>query len=383
MSLSLLACGRAPAPEASSRLHKTQNSAESGSGLILLAADSPKHQQIRTAEVPAVDVPQDAIVAPGKVAINPNRIARVVLPVPGRITSMEVRLGDAVTHAQSLLHMESPDAEEAMSDCLRAEAAQTQARATLSRVQADLERTRDLYEHGATARKEVLHAEAELATAEAAVKEAQAGAEHSHRRLSLLGLKPCEFGQQIVVRSPLAGKVLEINAVPGEYRNDTTAPVVTIADLNTVWVTSQVPESSIRWIHRGEKVKIELAAYPGELFEGRVMRIADTVDSETRSVEVQTELVNLAGRFRPEMFATIRHSHGSKKLPVVPLSSLVQAEGSSWIFVEDRPGRFRRTPVSTGEMIEAGVPILSGVNAGERVVVDGAVLLHEDRGGAN
>jgi cobalt-zinc-cadmium efflux system membrane fusion protein len=277
--------------------------------------------------------------------------------------------------------VESPEAEAAMSDCLRAEAALAQARAVLAKTQSDFERVSDLYDHGAAPKKAVVDADAELARAQAGVKDGQAAGEQARRRVSILGLKPGEFGQRVVVRAPISGKVMEMNIAPGEYRNDTSTAVLTIADLTTVWVTSHVPETSIRWIHQGERVQIELAAYPGEVFQGRVMRMADTLDPQTRAVEVHAELDNRSGRFRPEMFAKIRHSHGSRALPVVPLNAVVRAAGSAWVFVERSPGVFEKVRVETGEALGHMVPVLSGIEPGARVVVEGAVLLQN--GGAS
>jgi len=198
--------------------------------------------------------------------------------------------------------------------------------------------------------------------------------------LSILGLNGGGFGQYVVVRSPIAGKVLDLQVVRGEFRNDTNATLITVADLSSVWVTSAIPENSIRWIERGEHVRIELAAYPGEVFTGRVMRVADTVDPQTRAVEVQTELSNRDGRLRPEMFARIRHSHGSRMLPVVPSSAVVQSGGSAWVYVARSDHEFEKVMVTVGEDVGANVPVLSGVNRGDRVVVDGAILLQGQSG---
>jgi cobalt-zinc-cadmium efflux system membrane fusion protein len=327
-------------------------------------------------------VPEAEVVAPGKVVINPNRISRIGLPVPGRVVAVEVQLGDAVTEGQPLLRVESPEAEEAVTRTYQAEAAQSQARAALNKAQADLDRFRDLYQHGATAKKEVLNAEAELTRAQAALKDVMAGLEQARRRLSILGLNGDGFGQYVIVRSPISGKILDLQVVRGEFRNDTNATLITVADLATVWVTSAIPENSIRWISRGEYVRIDLAAYPGEVFTGRVMRVSDTVDPQTRAVEVQTELANPGGRLRPEMFARIRHSHGSRALPVVPAAAVVQSGGRAWVFVARSDHEFEKTPITTGEDVGTTVPVLSGVKAGDRVVVDGAILLQGQAGGA-
>lgn len=300
------------------------------------------------------------------------------MPVPGRIREVLVKLGDPVTEGQPLVTIESPEAGLAMTASTQAQAQVRQAQAALSKAEKDLARARDLYEHRAAALKDVVTAENDLAQAQSAVEQTQAAAVEALHRLEMLGLHASPHTHQVSVRAPLSGKVLEIAVAPGEYRNDTSASLMTIADLSNVWVTSQVPESSIRLIRPGERVEIELAAYPGEVFHGRVTRIADTVDPQTRTVRVQAELENRAGRLRPEMFGNIRHAHGSRTLPSVPVSAVVQGENGASVFVAKAAGEFERVPVRTGETRGGSVPILSGLQAGQRVVVDGAVLLDKD-----
>ena len=131
--------------------------------------------------------------------------------------------------------------------------------------------------------------------------------------------------------------------MPGEFRNDTSASLMTIADLSTVWVTSQVPESYIRFVQVGERVEINLVAYPGETFDGRVSRIADTVDPQTRTVKVQAEMDNRDGRFRPEMYGSIHHVESTATMPVIPAAAVVQDGNRTIVFVERRAGTFRGT----------------------------------------
>jgi cobalt-zinc-cadmium efflux system membrane fusion protein len=342
---------------------------------VVIPAGSPMLKQIRRERVSLRDLPTVEIVAPGKIETNPNRVSKVVLPVAGRITAVLVKTGDAVTKDQPLLMIQSPDADAAMSAFLSAKAAEMQSDAALTKARADFDREKDLFDHDAVAKKDVQAAESALAQAEAAVEQARASREQSRRRLTVLGLSPTGFEQQVVVRAPLSGKVLELSVVPGEFRNDTTAALMTIADLSTVWVTSQVPESYIRFVGVGERVEIGLVAYPGQVFEGRVSRVSDTVDPQTRTVKVQAELENRGGRLRPEMFGSIHHIEATARVPVVPAGAVIRNGDQATLFVETAPGRFESRKVTLGPPAGDVVRIVDGVSPGDSVVVDGAMLL--------
>jgi cobalt-zinc-cadmium efflux system membrane fusion protein len=362
------ACGHAePAVDAAS--------AAITPGSLSIPRDSPMLTQIRRERVAVAELATDEVIAPGKIETNPNRVSRIVPTVAGRVASVFVKVGDAVHRGEPLFTIESPDADAATSVALQADAAVTQARATLTKAQADADRTKDLFEHNAVAKKELLNAENALAQSQAALEQAEALREQARRRLAVLGLSPRNFTQQVVVRSPLSGKVLELSVVPGEYRNDTNAAVMTIADLSTVWVSSQVPETYIRFIQPREKVQIRLIAYPDEIFEGHVLRIADTVDPQTRTVKVQAEMDNPQGRFRPEMFGSIHHIESTTRMPVVPAGAVIEGDGRSIVFVESSPGTFEERVVVLGKKAGSVIRVVSGLEPGETIVVDGAMLL--------
>jgi len=99
------------------------------------------------------------------------------------------------------------------------------------------------------------------------------------------------------------------------------------------------------------------------------------VDAETRTVKVQAELANPSGRFRPEMFGSIRHSHGPRSVPVVPLGAVIQTGQGAVVYRESGRGVFEKTTVTVGTPRGSYVPVLSGLRVGERVVAEGAVLL--------
>ena len=366
--------------------------------------DSPKWDHIQIQAVRRRSMPGAEVTAPGSVEANPNLISHVNLPVSGRVLRVLVRQGDPVQAGQPLLTVISPDATEAQAALRESEAALrrerataiearvgvTKARTSLRKAELDCQRVHDLFRHDAIAKKEVLYAETDLSQARsdlqttlALVEQAQAGIdsaravrEQALSRLRILGVGANELNPEIIVKSPLTGKVLEMSVVAGEYHSDLGASVMTIVDLSSVWVTSSVPESDIRWVSVGEAVHISLDAFPGEKFDGRVARVADVLDPKTRTIKVMTELANPQGKFRPEMFGRIHHVHDLREMAVIPATAVLQGgDGNDSVYVQDSPGSFRPRRVKTGQREGNDVAVLEGLSPGEKVVVDGAMLL--------
>lgn len=347
-------------------------------GVVVLPADAPQLSRLRIEPVATRDVAPEEVTSPGRIEVNPNRVSRLVLPVPGRIVRVIPKLGDSITQGSPVIEIESPDAEAAQSAFLQADAAVTQARAFVTKSQADLDRITDLFQNSAVARKEVLNAESLLVQAKTGLAQAEAGRVQAVRRLEILGLKPGAFHERVVVRSPLSGKVLETSVVAGEYRNDTSAPLLTIADLSNIWISSDVPESSIRFCRVGGRVTVELIAFPGETFSARVTHISDTVDPQLRTIKVRAELANPSGRFRPEMSGKVHYADVTVPLPVVPEHAVLQSEGRNIVYVEESRGRFVAREIVIEKQADSNFVVRQGLKAGERIVTVGAVYL---RGG--
>jgi len=349
--------------------------------LVVVPPDSPRAKQLRIETVREQAFPTDEVLAPARVMINPNRISRVLPPVQGRVLAVFVRLGDTVAEGQPLVNLNSPDADAAISTYLQADATLRQAKVTLVKTETDLERSRKLLQYQAISEKDVLAAQNDVATARAALENAEAARAQAVRKLMLLGLSTSDLQQPVVVRAPIGGVVTDISVTPGDYRAavssaaDVATPLMSIADLSTVWVSSDVPEPFMRLIRIGEDAEITFVAYPGETFTGRIARIGTTLDPQTRTLKVQVDLPNPARRFVPEMFGTMRHAGPSRRFPVIPVSAIVQEYGRSQVFVERGPGQFERRAVVTGVRTDDHVAIVSGLAANSRVIVDGAILL--------
>jgi len=372
LMLATAGCDRRP--QAAS-VNSTAPAVPTDSGEIRLPPDSPQLKRLRVAEVRTEQVPLEEVVVPGKIEANPTRISRIALPVAGRVKQVMVTIGDAVSQGQPVIALDSPEIGAALSAYRQAQARVTQAKAVQVKAEADLNRIKDLFDNRAVAQKEVISAETTLAQAKSDVVQAEAALEETQKKLQIFGLQSGQAIQDIKVRAPVSGKVLEIGVAAGEYRNDTSAPVMTIADLSTVFMSADVPEDRIRLIRAGEQVEINLSAYPGEIFRGQVKRISDTVDPQTRTIKVRAELQNPTGRLRPEMFGEIRHKQGLRDMPVVPAGAIVQGDQRNIVYRENSPGVFEPVEVTFGRRDDDRVPILSGIKPGDRIVIDGAMLL--------
>jgi cobalt-zinc-cadmium efflux system membrane fusion protein len=375
-TLGLAGCGKPDQAEAEARIQTAATPArQDPPGLVVLGADAPELREMTVQVVRAVPMPSDEVTAPARIEANPNRVGHAVLPVPGRIVRVLVKLGDPVKQGQPVAQIESPAVAEAESAYIQAESSVRQAEAGIAKAEADAARLKDLFEHQAVAQKEVLAAETTATLAKASLEQAHSAREQARRRLELLGLKPGGFQQLVTVSAPISGKVLELSMVEGEYRNEINTPLITIADLSRVWATSEVPESKIRYCKIGGTADLELIAYPNETFRARVTRIADTVDRETRTIRVSAELENAGGRLRPEMFGTLRYADGLRPLPWVPDSAVVRIGDKDYVFIEQAAGRFLSTPVTLGSRRDGGFAVTSGIKPGDRVVTEGSVYL--------
>ena len=249
------------------------------SGVITIPPDSPMLSQIRVAAVTEEELAVDEVVSPAKLEIDPSRLSHVLLPAPGRIVKVHVRLGDAVKAGDVLITLDSPDADAAIADFKQAEADVSAANAAMTKAKSDRERVKGLFEKDAVARKEVDNVEAAFAAARSEVVRAQAERQQAQRKLKLLGITgTSKTGSETIdVLASMSGKVMELRVASGEFHSDTSTPLMTVADLSSVMVSADVAENLIRFIELGEPVQIDLVAFPGETFDATVVRIADTV----------------------------------------------------------------------------------------------------------
>lgn len=202
---------------------------------------------------------------PGRLVWNEEKTVRVFPQLGGRVQSIAVDVGNAVKINQSLAVLNSPDYGQALADARKAGAdAQVAAQA--------LERNRQLREAGVVAEKD-------WQLAEAASVAARAEAQRASRRLAGLG---GDGDGAYILRSPLAGVVVERNLNPGmEFRADqATAPLFVVTDPGSLWIQIDAGEADLANLKAGEPLLIESRQFPGERFKGVIRHVADFVDPQ-------------------------------------------------------------------------------------------------------
>lgn len=145
---------------------------------------------------------------------------------------------------------------------------------------------------------------------------------------------------------------------------------------NKSWIISDVPESQISSLNKGKKVKLEFASFPEEEFVGIAEAIGDNVDPLTRTAKMRIAVVNVGFKLKPGMFGTVKFPEETEGDTVVlPYNAIVTVEGKNYVFVEEYPLNFKRREVVLGVSTKERVNIIEGLKAGEKVVIQGSILL--------
>ena len=302
---------------------------------------------------------------PGVVESDPARTAAVLPPLGGRVLELKVGLGDRVQRGQLLAVIESPDLAQAYDDDEKAADTLALTRKNLSRqeeqVKLGVASDRDLDQ----ARSDFVQAQAEFTRTQVRLKAVGAD-EKGSKRSRLLS-----------VRAPVGGSITALSIAPGNVINDPTQPILTIADLATVWVTALVSENDLGDVSKGEDAEVVLAAYPDKPREGKVSFVSDVIEPDSHRNKLRIAFANADYQLKPNMFALVTLQGPKKARVVLPTSALLMNNDRTSVFVAVAPWTFERRTVET-QLEEGGsVPILSGVNPGEQVVVKGGILLND------
>ncbi len=331
-------------------------------GSIAVDKMSPLRQRLQIAAVQEQEIATQTD-APGSIEAMPEKLVKITPPLAGRITRLQRALGDSVKAGDPLFTLDSAELSAAYADDSKAKSALLQA-------SQELERQKTLFEAEIAARKE-------YEAAQAAFAQAGSDAQASADKLAQYGAGARGSRRDYVLRSPIAGTVIAMDGAQGGYWNDINAPVMTVADLSTVWLSANVAERDLAQVAVGQTARITVDAWPGRAFEGKVAYVGAVLDPETRTVKVRVAIDNRAGTFKPGMFAHAGFAGASHRALLVPAAAVLQSGPSTRVMVERSPLVFTPRTVEVGASHGEQVEILAGLKAGERIVVKEGVLLND------
>ncbi len=301
--------------------------------------------------------------ATGTVSADVSRNIPVISLASGRIVEIDARLGDTVTKGQLLLKVLSQDIAQAFSDYRQAVADETLAKA-------QLDRSKELLEKGAIAKKDEEVAE------DAAVK-AKVTVETTIEHLKVLGADMNHPSSIIEIHAPVSGVITDqqVTAAAGVKTLDNSPNLFTISDLSHVWIVCDVYENDMPFVHLGEYADIHLAAYPNLVLKARIANVSPTLDPTLRTAKVRLEVEN-SGLLRFGMFVTATfQGMRTEKHATVPATAILHLHDRDWVYAPDGNKQFLRIEVVGGDMLPGGLQeIVSGIKPGQQVVSNALVL---------
>ena len=306
------------------------------------------------------------LVVTGTVTPDVSRNVPVVSLASGRVMVIHTRLGDFVQKGQLLMTIRSDDVSGGYSNYKMAVADEILARA-------QLDRTKDLYEHGAFALNDLQVAQDTEDKAKVAVDTA---AEH----LRLLGNDPDKMNFTVDIFAPVSGTITDQEVTAGSLVQAYNTPYpFTISDLSSTWIVCDVYENDLAAVRIGDPAEIKLNAYPDRTFKGRVSNILPILDPNIRTGKVRIEVQN-PGMMKLGMFVTATFRGQTKEMhTIVPASAILHMHDRDFVYVPAPDNKFRRVEIVSGDVLQDHTDlqeVKSGLQPGQQVVTNALALDH-------
>ncbi len=306
---------------------------------------------------------RESIRLPARIVWDETRTVRIFAPLSGRVLRLLAQPGEFVKAGAPLATLASADLGQAQAEARRAAV-------DLGLAEKSLARTSELHEHGVIAMKDLQQAQAEHARAEAERQRASA-------RLRIYGSTEA-VDQDYAIRAPISGVVVERNANLGqEVRSDQpgSSALFVLSDPSHLWVQVDAGESVLKLLRIGEPMVISSPALGEVTFKARIEQIADFFDPQTRSLRVRASVDNPARKLKADMFVNAEIDIDRGKYIQVPARAIMLRGEAQYVFVDEGEGRYRRQKITAEEAGFGQMRVRSGLKSGDRVVVDGGLLL--------
>jgi len=361
LSVLLLACGKQ---------QKDTSKVVVDPYVVELSADMQKG--IKLIKVGEAEI-RDLLRIPGSIQVDEQRMARIGAPVTGRISDIDVVLGQRVKRGQILATVNS-------TELAQNQLAYIKALQQIALQEKAVERAKALLEADVIAPAELQKREFELNGARADLIAAR-------NQLRVLGMsqdnidrlsRSSQMDTFSNINARIAGTVISRKINLGQVVQPADELFV-VADLSTVWAVAEVPEHQIDLIEVGQEVDIEIPAIYEKPIKGKLIFVGDVVNPETRTVTVRSEILNNKQEIKPDMLVSMLVlSKPSKKLSV-PAQAIVRENDKNYVFVQLAPNKFRLREVTLDEEYQGNVAVINGLVANETIIVEGAFHVNNER----
>jgi cobalt-zinc-cadmium efflux system membrane fusion protein len=330
-----------------------------GVDITHFAVDHPEQYPLATAtEYQAAS----KLVVTGAVYPDVLRTVPVVTLASGRVVDIRARLGDTVQKGQLLLRIRSDDVSGGYDAYRKAVADELLARK-------QLDRTKDLYGHGAMAVQDV-------EVAQDNEDDAKTTLDTATEHLRLIGNDPDHPAGLVDITSPIAGQITDQEVVDGSSIQSYSANPFTISDLSDVWIVCDVYENDISNLQIGQAAEVRLNAFPGQVLKGTISNIGALLDPTIRTAKVRIQVSNPGRMMRIGMFANATF-YGLKKQTYtsIPAAAIIHLHDRDWVFVPAPDQKFQRVEVTSGDQLPNQMEqVLSGLRPGQKVVSNALAL---------
>ncbi|OGX85098.1 efflux RND transporter periplasmic adaptor subunit [Hymenobacter glacialis] len=298
----------------------------------------------------------------GLINSNGDRTARVYPLVGGVVEDLRVELGDRVTKGQVLAVIRSGEIADLQN--------QSSAAATdLAIARKNLQVLEDQFGAGLASEREVVLARKEL-------EKAVGNTGKSRKQLGIYGVTS---DGKYTIQAPISGFITEKNVTENMQYNDSNVDnFFTIADLDDVWIMANVFESDISKVKEGYAAEVTTLSYPNEHFMGKIDKVFNVLDPESRVMKVRIRLPNPGYRLKPQMYAQVRVRHTeAQQLLAVPARCVIFDKNRHFVLVYKDRRHVQTREVELANTVGEVSYVQSGLRAGERIITRNQLLVYD------
>ena len=326
---------------------------------IIIPSHSPLRTQMTVKTVSASHSPH-IVSLPGTVEADPTRIVNILPPLTGRLLSIPVKLGDMVKAGQELAVISSPDLALAYAD-------NDKAQSTLKLTERAFKRAQSVNQSGGNSIKDVQLAQNDYN---------QAIAEANRAKARLITLGNNTFSR-LSIRAPIAGRVTALNYGQGSYITDPTALLMSLTNIEMVWITVNVPQNLIGAVAANQSAKIIVPTFPEHTLEGKITFVNAYLESDTRRNKTRIAFKNPDEILQPNMYVNVKISVPQPERVMIPISAILMNDDTTSVYVETAPWIFERRHVQLGMEDGLEIRVLSGLKAQERIATAGGIFIND------